>query len=101
MVRLGIHLSLHSGREALTRLLVTMAAVGVGVFLLLSVMAVYHGYQTTINRACWACTGEPQPGSQAVIPPPEPTTPSAEPVANAELWHYGLDFYQGRAIERL
>jgi hypothetical protein len=63
----------------------------VGVFLLLSVMAVYHGYQTTINRACWACTGEPEPGSQAVTPS-EPTTPSAAPVANAELWHYALDF---------
>jgi len=39
MIRLGLQLTLHSGREALVRLLVTAAAVAVGVPLLLGVLA--------------------------------------------------------------
>jgi hypothetical protein len=85
MVRLGLHLVLRSGREALVRLLVTAAAVGVGVALLLSVLALYHGYQATIDRPCWECTYE-----QAV------------PDGSASmLWNYRQDVYRGRTIERL
>jgi hypothetical protein len=98
MTRLGLHLSLRSGREALTRLLVTTAAVAVGVTLLLSVLAIYHGYQTTIDRACWTCTGLAQHDTQQ---PTEQPAPSAEPRVNAELWHYTEDVYQGQAIDRL
>jgi hypothetical protein len=97
MIRVGLHLSLHSGRTALTRLVVTVAAVGVGVGLLLSVMAIYHGYETTAARACWACTGHSRPGE---APPDEPGSASIEPAANAELWQYTLDFYGGQQIER-
>lgn len=42
MVRLGLQLTLHSGREAFVRLLVTAAAVAVGVALLLGVLAEFH-----------------------------------------------------------
>jgi hypothetical protein len=38
MIRLGLQLTLHSGREAFVRLLVTAAAVAVGVALLLGVL---------------------------------------------------------------
>jgi len=52
MIRLGLHLTVHSGRTALVRLAVTTASVGFGVALLLSVLAIFHGYSTTAGRAC-------------------------------------------------
>ena len=45
MFRLGLQLTLRSGREALVRLLITAAAVAVGVALLLGVLAEFHAYQ--------------------------------------------------------
>jgi hypothetical protein len=42
MIRLGLQLTLHSGREAFVRLLVTAAAVAVGVTLLPGVLAEFH-----------------------------------------------------------
>jgi hypothetical protein len=85
MIRFGLHLTLRTGREALTRLLVTTGAVAVGVSLLLCVLATYHAYQATVGRSCWECT-QPQSG-----PAPAATL----------LWNYGEDYYQGEKIERL
>jgi hypothetical protein len=96
MIRLGLHIALHSGRAALTRLAITAAAVGIGVTLLLSVMAMYHGYQSTIARPCWTCTGFPAVGE----PIADGATPTADPGPNAELWNFVKDFYRGTAIER-
>ena len=56
MLRLGLRLTLHSGREALVRLLITAAAVAVGVALLLGVLAEFHAFQSNANKACWSCT---------------------------------------------
>ena len=87
MFRLGLQLTLRSGREALARLLVTAAAVAVGVALLLGVLAEFHAYQTTANKQCWSCTQSAQvPG----------TLPS-----HGELWNNSVDFYQGQTINRL
>jgi hypothetical protein len=97
MIRLGWHLYVHSGRTALTRLILTAAAVGLGVGLLLSVAALYHGYQTTTDRACWPCTGQ-----SLDAPPDQSAGPvSTEPAAGVELWDYSDDFYRGQAIERV
>ena len=64
MLRLGLQLTLRSGREALVRLLITAAAVAVGVALLLGVLAEFHAYQTNANKACWSCTqGTSLPGT--------------------------------------
>ena len=93
MIRLGLHLTVHSGRTALVRLAVTTASVGFGVALLLSVLAIFHGYSTTAGRACWTCTRM----VESAEPPPLSTTPAAD----AELWNHTQDFYQGRTIERL
>ena len=85
MLRFGLHLTLRTGREALTRLLVTAAAVALGVSLLLSVFAMYHAYQATIGRPCWECTQQ-----------------QAEPASTATLlWNYREDYYHGQKIERL
>src|SRR2546426_1121297 len=56
MVRLGLQLTLHSGREAFTRLLLTTVAVALGVAVLLGVFAEFHAFQADANRSCWECT---------------------------------------------
>jgi hypothetical protein len=87
MLRLGLQLTLRSGREALVRLLITAAAVAVGVALLLGVLAEFHAFQANANQACWSCTtGRP--------------VPSALP-SHGELWNSSVDFYQGQTITRL
>jgi hypothetical protein len=87
MLRLGLRLTLRSGREALVRLAVTTAAVAVGVALLLGVLAEFHAFQAQSNQQCWACTsGDPVP---ATLP------------ASGELWNNSVDFYQGQTLTRL
>ena len=87
MFRLGLQLTLRSGREGLVRLLITAAAVAVGVALLLGVLAEFHAFQANANQPCWSCTqGAPVPG----------TLP-----AHGELWNNSVDFYQGQTVSRL
>jgi hypothetical protein len=87
MLRLGLELTLRSGREALVRLLITAGAVAVGVALLLGVLAEFHAYQTSANQPCWSCTQGK-------------SVPSALP-ASGDLWNNSVDFYQGQTINRL
>ena len=87
MLRLGLRLTLRSGREAMVRLLITAAAVAVGVALLLGVLAEFHAFEANANQPCWSCTqGAPVP---ATLP------------AHGELWNNSVDFYQGQSISRL
>jgi hypothetical protein len=87
MFRLGLQLTLRSGREGLVRLLITAAAVAVGVALLLGVLAEFHAFQANSSQPCWSCTqGAPVPG----------TLP-----AHGDLWNNSVDFYQGQTISRL
>jgi hypothetical protein len=87
MLRLGLQLSLRSGREAMVRLLITAAAVAVGVALLLAVLAEFHAFQANANEPCWSCT------QGASVPATLP--------AHGELWNNSVDFYQGQTINRL
>ena len=87
MLRLGLQLSLRSGREAMVRLLITAAAVAVGVALLLGVLAEFHAFQANANQPCWSCT----PGA---------SVPATLP-AHGELWNNSVDFYRGQTISRL
>jgi hypothetical protein len=86
MFRLGLRLSLHGGREALVRLVLTAVAVAVGVAVLLCVLADFHAFQVSNNRPCWECTASA----------PRNAAPASE-----ELWNTSADFYQGQTIERL
>ncbi len=87
MLRLGLRLTLRSGREALVRLVITAAAVAVGVALLLGVLAEFYAFQANANQPCWSCTqGAPVPGS---VP------------SHGLLWNDSVDFYQGQTITRL
>ena len=87
MLRLGLRLTLRSGREALVRLLITAAAVAVGVALLLGVLAEFHAFESNANKPCWSCT------QGAAVPSTLP--------AHGELWNNSVDFYQGQTISRL
>jgi hypothetical protein len=87
MWRLGLRLTLRSGREGLVRLLVTAAAVAVGVGLLLGVLAEFHAFQANADQPCWSCT------QGATVPGPLPS--------HGELWNNSVDFYQGQTIGRL
>src|SRR5262249_25771570 len=82
MFRLGFHLTLRGGREGLVRLLVTTVAVGVGVGLLLSVLAMFQAYRQTIDRPCWECTDRAS-------------------ATGSLLWNYSEDYFDGATIERL
>jgi hypothetical protein len=87
MLRLGLRLTLRSGREAVARLVITAAAVAVGVALLLGVLAEFHAFQANASQPCWSCTtGTPVPS----------TLP-----ASGGLWNDSADFYQGQTITRL
>ena len=89
MYRLGLHLTLRSGREPFVRLLVTAVAVAIGVAIMLAVLADFHAFQTTNNRPSWESTqGQPVGRDYASA-------------AHAELWNYSNDIYQGQTIERL
>ncbi|HTV10557.1 MAG TPA: FtsX-like permease family protein [Acidimicrobiales bacterium] len=85
MVRLGLQLTLRSGREALVRALMIAVAVAIGVTVLLAVLADYHAYEVTSNRACWECTG----------------TLAKTSSSRSELWNYSENIYEGRFIEVL
>jgi hypothetical protein len=88
MYRLGIRLVARSGREAFIRLVVTSLAIGVGVAILLGVLAEFHAYQATTNRPSWETT-QGLPASTTMSTP------------GAELWNYSENIYQGRFIEQL
>jgi FtsX-like permease family len=87
MIRIGLRLTLNSGREALVRLVVTAVAVAAGVALLLGVLAEFHAFQANSRQPCWSCT------TGAAVPANLP--------ARGELWNDSVDFYQGRTIRRL
>ncbi|HEX3797016.1 MAG TPA: FtsX-like permease family protein [Acidimicrobiales bacterium] len=53
MIRLGLRLTLGSGREAALRVLVMAAAVALGVGLLLACLAGVNGLHAQANRAAW------------------------------------------------
>ena len=56
MIRLGLRLTLQSGREPLLRVLVTAAAVALGVGLLLAALAGVNGLHAQTDRGAWLDT---------------------------------------------
>ena len=86
MLRLGLQLTLRSGREALVRGVMIAAAVAIGVTVVLSVFADYHAYQAMNSRPCWECT-HAAPGHVAA--------------GGSELWNYSENIYEGKFIEVL
>ena len=56
MIRLGFRLSLNGGKEAALRVLVTAAAVALGVGLLLASLAGVNGLHAQTSRGAWLDT---------------------------------------------
>ena len=88
MTGLGLRLVISGGREALTRLVVLVVAVGLGVGLLLTAVAATNAVTTWNNSHAWFWTGN-------VWVPPGPATGVA-PL----WWHPGSDTFGGQTINR-
>ena len=89
MIPLGLRLVLSGGREAVTRLVVLTAAVGLGVGLLLTAVAATNAVTTWNNRHAWFWTG-----TSAL--PPATATAGVAPL----WWHPSGDTFDGQAINR-
>jgi hypothetical protein len=59
MIRLGLRLAVSGGREAVVRLIILAAAVGLGVGLLLTVISAVNAVSVENDRYAWLDTGAP------------------------------------------
>jgi hypothetical protein len=89
VIALGLRLVLSGGREAVIRFLVLAAAVGLGVGLLLTVVAATHAVSTWNNRHAWFVTG-------TAFVPPGPATAGIAPL----WWHPIGDTFDRQNIYR-
>jgi ABC-type lipoprotein release transport system permease subunit len=103
MFRLGLRLTLRSGREALIRLLVTMTAVALGVAVMLAVLADFNAFQATNAKPAWEATTAMVTSAAARPDSGTPATPAEITAAapNVELWNYTESVFEGRTIEVL
>ncbi len=89
MIGLGLRLVISGGREAVIRLLVLAAAVGLGTGLLLTAVAATNAAVTWNNRHGWFWTG-------TASVPPVPATAGVAPL----WWQPSADTFNGRPISR-
>ncbi len=87
MIRLGVRLTLGSGREAALRVLVTAVAVALGVELLLAALAGVNGLHAQTDRGAWLDTAAQASRSTAT---PDPL-----------WWSSSTDQFGGQAIDRI
>lgn len=87
MIRLGLRLTLGSGREAALRVLVTAAAVALGVGLLLASLAGVNGLHAQTDRGAWLDTS-----AQASRP---------TPTSGRLWWLSGTDQFGNQAIDQV
>jgi len=90
VIRLGLRLTLGGGREAAVRLVLLVAAVGLGVGLLLIAVAGINAVNTQNGRYAWLSTGGPGPAAGAA-------TTSADPL----WWLIRADRFDGQLIGRI
>ncbi|HSW74719.1 MAG TPA: FtsX-like permease family protein [Candidatus Saccharimonadales bacterium] len=95
MFGLGLRLTLRSGKEAFTRLLLTAVAVGIGTTILLAALADFHAFQAVNNRPAWEKTGQASDDPSMSSGRTLPTT------QGKLLWNYNNDIFKGKTIERL
>lgn len=92
MIRLGLRLTLSGGREAGARLAVIVAAVALGVGLLLSILAAINATATQNSRNAWLNTGSG-------------TRTSSQSAAKADTdplwWLLRADHFDGKTIGRV
>jgi hypothetical protein len=96
VIRLGLRLSIAGGRESLSRFILIVVAVAIGVELLLATLAGLHAVTTQNARYGWLETG--YSGSDAPASAPgRAATPGVDPV----WWRLRADYFQGRQIGRV
>ncbi|MDQ0757734.1 FtsX-like permease family protein [Streptomyces canus] len=92
MIRLGLRLTVSGGREAAARLAVIVAAVALGVGLLLSILAAINATATQNSRNAWLNTGSG-------------TSTSSQSAAQADTdplwWLLRADHFDGKTIGRV
>src|SRR4051794_16686020 len=90
MTRLGLRLTLASGREAIVRLVAIALAVGIGVALLLTSLAGIHAVRVQNARTAWLNTS------------PQNLSPSVDESSADPLWaEAAFDEYGTSLIERI
>jgi hypothetical protein len=89
VIALGLRLVLSGGREAITRLVILVLAVGIGVGLLLTAVAGTNAVNAWNDSHAWMWTG-----TSSV--PAGPTTAGIAPL----WWHPSNDTFDGQSIER-
>jgi len=96
VIRLGLRLSIAGGRESLSRLILIVVAVAIGVGLLLATLAGLNAVTKQNARYAWLETGyrgsDASAGAQG-----RATTAGVEPV----WWRLRADYFQGRQIGRV
>ncbi|MET7689111.1 FtsX-like permease family protein [Streptomyces sp. NPDC005483] len=92
MIRLGLRLTLSGGREAAARLAVMVAAVALGVGLLLSILAAINATATQNSRNAWLNTGS---GNSAT------SRAAAKTDTDPLWWLLRADRFDGRTIGRV
>ena len=90
MIRLGLRLALGSGREAVLRVLVTAAAVALGVGLLLASLAGVNGLHAQTDRGAWLDTGAEAASSS-----------SGTSTSDRMWWLSSTDQFGNQAIDRI
>jgi hypothetical protein len=90
MIRLGLRLTLGSGREAALRVLVTAAAVALGVALLLFALAGMNGLHSQTDRGAWLDTAAQAPSSR-----------SGTSSTGLLWWRLTLDQFGNQQIDRV
>ena len=106
MYRLGLRLTLRSGSEALARLLVTTAAVAIGVTILLAVFADFHAFEYTNDQPRWQSTqGTPLVSGASYSDSDGDgysySSDGSGADADSELWNYEETIFRGQTIDQL
>ena len=89
MYGLGLRLTLKGGREAFTRLLLTIIAVAIGTTVLLAIFADFNAYQKTSDRPSWESSEGPSVAGRSLQG------------QSGLLWNYSENIYKGQFIEQL
>jgi hypothetical protein len=90
MIRLGLRLTVSGGREAVLRLVILAAAVGLGTGLLLATVAGINAVNAQNDRYAWLATA-----------PPAQDVGRALAGTDALWWQLRADRFDGRAIARV
>jgi hypothetical protein len=87
MIRLGFRLSVNGGKEAMVRVLITAAAVALGVGLLLASLAGVNGLHSQTDRGAWIDTSA------------QPSPPTS--TSNGLWWLSSTDQFGDQEIDRI